>query len=227
VSTPINVTGGIAVTEQNWWDIEDLEERQRAWEKQGIGPWHIEDPEEKARAQTANSERVDYVLARHRRIVAEGKNCSECGAEIGDTVYRYKPLLEYGQYRRMPTTNADPTCEACAPDWLPKLENRVYKIHMYSHRMACELCARGVVFVSASKNPPRVRVFCSENCRNVHKENKRKARTTGPHKEACGVCGGEFIAKRSDAKTCSPACRQKLYRRRLQASVGAVRSSEV
>jgi predicted nucleic acid-binding Zn ribbon protein len=30
----------------------------------------------------------------------------------------------------------------------------------------------------------------------------------------CACCGETFAAKRSDAVTCSPACRQTLYRRR-------------
>ena len=37
---------------------------------------------------------------------------------------------------------------------------------------------------------------------------------TGPRELLCGVCGKDFVAKRSDAKVCSPACRQKSYRQR-------------
>lgn len=35
---------------------------------------------------------------------------------------------------------------------------------------------------------------------------------------ACAACGGHFIPRRSDAKTCSHACRQRLYRARRRAA---------
>jgi hypothetical protein len=35
----------------------------------------------------------------------------------------------------------------------------------------------------------------------------------------CPICGAEFRGKRRDAATCSPACRQKAYRRRKAAPV--------
>jgi len=32
--------------------------------------------------------------------------------------------------------------------------------------------------------------------------------------KTCEVCGEQFTATRRDAKTCSPACKQKAYRQR-------------
>ena len=34
-------------------------------------------------------------------------------------------------------------------------------------------------------------------------------------KNKCEVCGATLVESREDARTCSPACRQKLYRQRL------------
>jgi hypothetical protein len=31
--------------------------------------------------------------------------------------------------------------------------------------------------------------------------------------KVCAICGAQFVAKRADAKTCSPRCRQRLRRR--------------
>ncbi len=202
------------MAEQKWWDIEDLEERQKAYEEHFIPPYSVrDDPEEYNRAFRASWELQAYMKAKRRRIIAEGRTCSKCGAELGDTVYRYTPLLERGyggtRWRTRPTKDQDPICEECAPDWLPELQTRVYRLHMYSHKAPCETCGRGVFFVSESENPAG-HVFCSENCKHKHKPSER------PRKKTCEVCGSEFVAKRSDARTCSPACRQKSYRKRLQ-----------
>jgi hypothetical protein len=95
---------------------------------------------------------------------------------------------------------------------------------MYSHRAPCETCGRDVFFVSpSSEAPPTGRVFCSENCKSERKARERKGKRVESHNISCEVCGTEFVAKRSNAKTCSPACRQKSYRlrQRLQVSTAA------
>jgi predicted nucleic acid-binding Zn ribbon protein len=61
-------------------------------------------------------------------------------------------------------------------------------------------------------------VFCSERCRDVALK-RRAARLRRLNGEPtpdtiCTVCGNPFIARRFNALTCSPACRQKQYRRR-------------
>jgi len=45
-----------------------------------------------------------------------------------------------------------------------------------------------------------------------------RTHTARDREKVCGVCGEEFTAKRVDAKTCSPACKQKAYRRRRAAA---------
>jgi hypothetical protein len=38
-----------------------------------------------------------------------------------------------------------------------------------------------------------------------------------PEPRQCATCGVAFTPQRSDARTCGPACRQALYRKRLTA----------
>jgi predicted nucleic acid-binding Zn ribbon protein len=56
--------------------------------------------------------------------------------------------------------------------------------------------------------------FCSDRCRWTYHNRQRRARiAAGRGKMECEVCGAEFTPTRNDAKTCSPACRQKKYRK--------------
>jgi putative metallohydrolase (TIGR04338 family) len=60
----------------------------------------------------------------------------------------------------------------------------------------------------------RSRKFCSASCRWAF-HNRERARRTAPSRDkVCQVCRRWFEAGRSSAKTCSAACRQKLYRQR-------------
>jgi hypothetical protein len=77
----------------------------------------------------------------------------------------------------------------------------------------CIHCRRPL-FVSI-ENPPPV-IACSDSCRNTAraKERRRIAREkTGT--QGCLVCGKQFSPKRTDARVCSNACRQRAYRQRL------------
>jgi hypothetical protein len=59
------------------------------------------------------------------------------------------------------------------------------------------------------------RRYCSDSCRYVHHTRKRRSAKAPRHRHACQQCGRDFLAARVDAKTCSPKCRQKAYRKRL------------
>jgi predicted nucleic acid-binding Zn ribbon protein len=59
-----------------------------------------------------------------------------------------------------------------------------------------------------------VRKYCSGRCSNDASIERRRQRRAAARQKVCEVCGEEFTAKRVDAKTCSPACKQKAYRRR-------------
>lgn len=50
---------------------------------------------------------------------------------------------------------------------------------------------------------------------NQHKKMLRIIEQTKTSTCACSICNSEFTPKRSDAKTCSSACRQAAYRLRL------------
>jgi hypothetical protein len=226
----ISVTGGRAMTESMtalfWWieDVEEREKRQQEWwrEYEQKCLW-VFDPEEREKRRQEWWRKYGQKEQWRGAAIATGKTCSECGAGVGSKVYRYKPLLHSRKfsggtyYRTQPTTDAAPICEECAPDWLPELATRVYKLYMYSHKAPCEACGREVFFVSASEKTWGD-VFCSEGCRQQRREQRRATRglRQRPHEKTCEVCAAEFVAKRSDAKTCSSACRQRAYRKRLQ-----------
>jgi predicted nucleic acid-binding Zn ribbon protein len=60
--------------------------------------------------------------------------------------------------------------------------------------------------------------FCSDACRYAYHNRLRHEKGEDDRKKTCVICGVEFTAKRNDAKTCSPRCRQRLRR-----SIGARR----
>jgi putative metallohydrolase (TIGR04338 family) len=60
----------------------------------------------------------------------------------------------------------------------------------------------------------RAHKFCSDACRWKYHSLKRSAATAAGREKICEACGVEFTAGRSDAKTCSPTCRQRLKRSR-------------
>lgn len=86
----------------------------------------------------------------------------------------------------------------------------------------CPGCKRAVYLIadelSENRNCRPPAFFCSNRCRNrVYgaRFRRRHSRPKTVHAlAACRVCGCNFEPKRSDAKTCSPACRQKAYRER-------------
>jgi hypothetical protein len=152
----------------------------------------------------------DEKYATRRRVEAEsrktGKVCAKCGEEISPRpAYR---VSEYGAPFVM-------MCDECAPEWLVSGRGKPARTipEVNVHRWDCAGCGRQVVF-GMSPHQYRKRVYCSDECREAYARTAKHKRSA-PHECSCEVCGTEFVAKRSDAKTCSPACRQKAYRRRL------------
>jgi hypothetical protein len=84
----------------------------------------------------------------------------------------------------------------------------------------CYWCDRPVFMLYEvwAARPRRSGVFCCDRCRskwhNRRHSQVRKQQRQRYLAKTCEVCGEEFTAKRVDAKTCSPACKQKAYRRR-------------
>jgi hypothetical protein len=77
----------------------------------------------------------------------------------------------------------------------------------------CEVCGRHMFVRSASYFSLRKHHFCSERCKsrlfNKRRSEKSAAARAG---KVCPICTREFTPKRRDAKTCSPACKQKMHR---------------
>ena len=75
--------------------------------------------------------------------------------------------------------------------------------HIEPYRIAhCWNCGREMRF---EHNLPLR--YCSDTCRKAYAA--RQAR-----QKRCPACGKAFMGNRADARTCSPACRQKAYRQR-------------
>jgi hypothetical protein len=80
----------------------------------------------------------------------------------------------------------------------------------------CDACGRPVVWRATGRDRYRRHVFCCERCRWTYHNGVRNERNARAREKVCEVCGEGFTATRRDAKTCSPPCKQKAYRRRKQ-----------
>lgn len=76
----------------------------------------------------------------------------------------------------------------------------------------CEGCGRPVVYQANHRQ--RKHAFCCERCEGVYRWRLVKAQRSTP---TCATCSQPFEPKRTDAKHCSPACKQKAYRKRREA----------
>lgn len=121
--------------------------------------------------------------------------CGPCGIHLapGDAVYVGRvgrPSLFGWSWRRVVT------CEACA-------RGGPYE------RGACAHCHRPVHRVRGAGSR-----FCCKRCQWLAASATRTARGAAGRAKACTICGRTFTAPRLDARTCSPACRQRAYRLR-------------
>src|SRR5262245_12785752 len=72
----------------------------------------------------------------------------------------------------------------------------------------CRNCGRAMQYIGATRNA------CCEACAYMAKlETSKLNRRVEPALIECEVCTEYFVAKRTDATTCSNRCRQKLYRK--------------
>ena len=176
---------------------------------------------------------IPWAEKQQRRDAARvtGKTCGKCGKEFGDewrapneadgeydAVYvgpekRYR-VSEYN-------TPFVVMCAECAPEWLVTGRGKPGRIMpaIKVHSWECAGCGSEVVF-GMSEFQYRKRVYCSDACRKRYGRKRyateHKERTE--HERACEVCGRTFLARRSDARTCSAACRQRAYRLRASTS---------
>lgn len=71
----------------------------------------------------------------------------------------------------------------------------------------CRTCGR-LFYACATR-------WCSDRCENAERtERRREAREQARSRHWCRECGERFTPPRADARYCSPACRQKAYRKR-------------
>jgi hypothetical protein len=122
--------------------------------------------------------------------------CGRCAATIPTDapVALQHPCYTAGRRRRVTT------CLSCAARWLAEYR---------PPQEACPHCHRPVY-----RREPRGRLFCCDRCAWLAASARRRAKTARREK-TCAACGRSFTATRVDARTCSPACRQKDYRCRF------------
>jgi hypothetical protein len=80
--------------------------------------------------------------------------------------------------------------------------------------LECNVCRQMFVLLYR----PKVRSFPRACCVACENQLAYQARRVAPAERPCIVCGEPFTAKRSDAKTCGPACRQKALRHRRRSA---------
>jgi hypothetical protein len=170
-------------------------------------------------------------VERCRQAYADASICCRCGVAIprNDPVWMIPcrliwPLVE-NFYVHQDTAAAG--CATCARGLVEEVQKRFdqyrdpeecWKVsgRVWPTRQGpCPGCGRQVHLVDSYT----CRYFCSDRCRN--KVYGARYRELNPRPKKCRVfiqcvvCGENFAPRRADAKTCSPACRQKAYRKRV------------
>ncbi len=150
-------------------------------------------------ASRAAERRKRYDLAAAAQESAE--TCGRCGRALASgvaVVIRSMTGITRGRW-------LVPVCCQCA---------RIRKDASKGH--PCDECGRPVILELSARR--RRGVFCCGRHRrkwfNHYYNEQRKARIRPHLEKICEVCGEDFTASRVDAKACSPACKQKAYRRR-------------
>jgi hypothetical protein len=174
----------------------------------------------------------DRARKREWRKVArwDGKTCGECGQDLPPgRAYLYNESGR-GFLGGRSVGNPYPVCPGCATyresgtrsdgstwvsDWAHYDSHGVGMSWGAWHEEPCGGCDRPL-YVGVHRRRG-VHFYCSEVCRHEgRRKREREARAVSSevHHPTCTVCGQTFTAARSDAKTCSNACRQKAYRDR-------------
>src|SRR4051812_4915357 len=139
---------------------------------------------------------------RGRELAGTAARCFKCDVPLTETVVlRRLSSDEFRGWRTMPH------CEACLPN--------LARDTRYEPSKPCDGgCGRMVIRKRAGYL--RQHVYCSERCNTAiygREAKERRAEARG-YERSCEICGKAFIPTRSDARTCSSACRQKAYRSR-------------
>jgi hypothetical protein len=98
-------------------------------------------------------------------------------------------------------------CAACAHKRYPWYHER-------PHVTICRRCGRRR---HRNRGWGTSRAYCCDACAHAADLKRRRSRRRTWHpKQTCATCGAAFTPTRSDARYCSPACRQRAYRQRKQ-----------
>ena len=150
--------------------------------------------------------------------------CENCGRELGagETVFVWRR-----QGRSMIGTGWPMArgCEECAEDAYHRdQQGRQISIRAILRRGAqpsirtteCYGCERPIAVITDTRyaGPYTRRIYCSSACREAESTARRERDAIGGREKVCEACGEYFGGTRSDAKTCSLACRQKMHRER-------------
>lgn len=140
---------------------------------------------------------------RRRRYEAAktGEICGKCGRGLSSEAKVYRTKLKWMTV----------LCEECAPNYMKR--DSPYR---FGHAVTkpCDTCERLVVYETSGRDYYRRHVFCCERCGARFYNGLRNRHNAEAREKVCEVCEEAFTATRRDAKTCSPACKQKAYRRR-------------
>jgi hypothetical protein len=150
---------------------------------------------------------------RFERCCRDARECCDCGEPIGseDPLYLVTPRSSKYGY-----SSLCPCCAGCAAKRLNEKHSRYVP-----QPRQCPACDRAVILCLERydlRKYWRTLGFCCARCRNRYYSAKYRSRHPRPKKVRpampCGSCGKDFVPRRADAQTCSPACREKLYRSR-------------
>jgi hypothetical protein len=168
-----------------------------------------------------DSSRMRFWNAKRR-----GGMCGRCGRTLadGEPVYRKRISMGYcggGAFQTM----IAPLCRDCDgatdKEWHSSLRSFLNGPPGYSYYWSgpCETCGRTIY--EGEFRYHRTHHYCCDDCagrgwssRSAVKAKKQRTEARGPSRP-CSVCGEHFETSRADAQYCSPACRQKAYRRRV------------
>jgi hypothetical protein len=140
-----------------------------------------------------------------------------------------RQVVEPGGYGRFgwhrPRHRRFPICIDC---WLDRIaatywrySDRYLDRGVDYQRLRCASCGRPMRVRLKRWHPYLAEQVCCSDCaRKLANARARTRRRVQHEQEVCEACGKSFVPKRSDAKTCSNACRQRLHRERHRLSEG-------
>jgi hypothetical protein len=143
------------------------------------------------------------------RAAYDASICGKCGEPIAPGA----PVWRAQCPRAMGYKMVAPVCAACAEDvrWWKQYPNLPYPRPARPTPRPCLGCGRPMY---QDQERAVLGVYCSRRCRWESANRQLGERRAAARPRQCTVCGKDFTPPRNDARTCSPACRQRAYRAR-------------